>query len=700
MKHYHGAFTQYRAKIYDGEDARSARCAAALPDGSFLAAGGGKLYRFTENVLLPLSDIPDPARSVSVRDGKVLLCAGNSVFEDVLGTRRETVFDEPVLDAAPTDDGLLWVLTEKALYRVQDGEAENTNDAPPGAKQIDARRGEKVFCACRCGLFAKKGKRRHWAELTSEWSGLASDDTRCVRLDGLGFIWTGTAKGVCVWDDGNEWRTPENTSNLPAAPVNDMYFAADGAKYFACDTGIIILKNGKLRYLTYRRWLPSPKVRTLAVNDNGDILALTDAGASLITAVTMTPEQKADYFDALTEKYFLREDGWCVSRRLTKPGDLDSGFLRATDNDGLYTGLYAAAQSFRYAVTGDETAKKRARRAVDALIKLTQITGIPGFPARAIRYAHEPDFGTGDRREWHFTDETKQVEWRGETSSDEITGHLYGFAVYYDLCADDGEKTRVAAAVRAIVDHIIGHGWHLVDTDGAPTTWGNWAPESINGDGKWIFEHGINSLEILSYLLTAYHVSGDEKYKTAFLTLAREHHYLLNVMNYKTRDAHVCHIDDQLGFNAVYALLEYVSEPDIRSIVQMGLADHREYERAERTPLYEFVYARFTGDCGGVSDAARTLAEMPLDLANWPVWNSHIPGLEWDREPEKYGNPPHLAEPLSREIAPICGGAGNPMFCDAGSDEFILKAESNGLFDKVSLAWHNGLSAQNPLIYL
>ena len=701
MKHYHGAFTQYSAKVYDAAHIpEPLRCAAALPEGGFLAAGDAGLYRVTERGFARLRDLPAPARDLFIRDGKVFLSAGNAIYTDLLGDCRQIVFDEPVADAALTDDGVLWALTEAYLYRIKDGEAVNANDAPPRAKQIDARQGAKVFCACGCGLFAKKGKRRHWAELTSEWSGLVSDDARCVRVDDLGFVWTGTAKGVCVWDDKNEWRTPGNTSNLPACPVNDMYFAADGTKYFACDTGLIILKNGKLRYLTYRRWLPSPKVNAVAADGNGAILALTDEGASLITPREMTLEQKADYFDDLTEKYFLREDGWCVSRALTRPGDLESGFLRATDNDGLYTGLYIAAQSFRFAVTGDEKAKNRARRAVDALLKLTEITGVEGFPARAIRYAHEPDFGTGERQEWHYTDETKTVEWRGETSSDEVTGHLYGLSVYYDLCADEKEKKRAAQTVKKIVDHIMEHGWRLVDVDGAPTTWADWSPDSLNGDGKWVFEHGINSLEILSYLITAHHMTGDEKYKSAFLFLARDRHYLLNVMNYKVRDAHISHIDDQLGFNAIYPLLEYVREPEIRSVVLMGLTDHRDYERVERKPLYEFVYARFTGDGSGVSDAARTLEEMPLDPANYPAYNSHIPGLEWDRSPEKYGNPAHLAKPLSREIAPICGGAGNPFHCDAGSDEFILKAESDGLFDKVSLAWHNGLAAQNPIVYL
>ena len=700
MRFDYGTFDQYSAKIYDV--GVSWLSAAAREDGKlFAAVGATRILSVGSDGWQSVSSPPGcgPTRVLFFRGDRIRYSMHNSFHYSDEQMMRDVPFDEPVVDAAEDSDGTFWVLTERYLYHVRNGEKENTNDAPPDARRIAVRDGE-VFCACAHGLFVKKGKRRHWAEMTSEWSGLVSDDVRCVQLDELGFVWIGTGKGVCVWDNKNEWKTPENTSNLPACAVNDMAFGADGAKYFAADTGVVMLKNGALRYFTYRRWLPSPRVLRLAVNRAGEILALTEKGASLITPRKITLEQKADYFDDQIEQYFLREDGWCVSRPLSKPGELDSGRLRATDNDGLYTGLYAAAQCFRWAVTKDEKALARARRAVDALLKLLDVTGIEGFPARAIRYSHEPDFGTGERQEWHYTDESRTVEWRGETSSDEITGHLYAYSVFYDLCADGEEKKKIADAVRKIVDHIMAHEWRLADADGTPTTWGNWAPESINGDGKWVFERGINSLEILSYLITARHVTGDEKYLQAFRSLARDHHYLLNVMNYKIRDAHISHIDDQLAFNAIYPLLEYADDPDLRAVILMGLADHREYERVERTPLYEFVYARFTGDGSGIADGARTLAQMPLDFVNYPAYNSHIPGLVWDHSPEKYGNPAHLARPLSREIAPVYGGAGNPLHCDAGSDSFIVAAENSGLFDKVSLKGHNSMHAQNPVIYL
>ena len=66
-----------------------------------------------------------------------------------------------------------------------------------------------------------------------------------------------------------------------------------------------------------------------------------------------------------------------------------------SDNDGLWTGCYVAAESLRYAVTGEQEALEKARRGLNAMLLLTRVTGIPGFTARAVRYEGDPGFGHG-----------------------------------------------------------------------------------------------------------------------------------------------------------------------------------------------------------------------------------------------------------------------------------------------------------------
>ena len=66
------------------------------------------------------------------------------------------------------------------------------------------------------------------------------------------------------------------------------------------------------------------------------------------------------------------------------PEDLSRCRYQASDNDGLWTALTVVAESFRYAVTGEEQAQQLARKSMRALLELVYKSGAPGFPARAI----------------------------------------------------------------------------------------------------------------------------------------------------------------------------------------------------------------------------------------------------------------------------------------------------------------------------
>ena len=81
--------------------------------------------------------------------------------------------------------------------------------------------------------------------------------------------------------------------------------------------------------------------------------------------------------------------------------------------------------------------------------------------------------------EWHDTPD-KQWRWKGDTSSDEIVGHYFVYPIYYDLVADETrEADDSAASIDRITNHILDHGYQLVDVDGQRTRWGWWGPDAI-----------------------------------------------------------------------------------------------------------------------------------------------------------------------------------------------------------------------------
>lgn len=192
-----------------------------------------------------------------------------------------------------------------------------------------------------------------------------SDCIQCLSFDDFGHLWIGTDPGLCVYNGLDYWMTPETTAGLPKANLRACACALDGTHYFATPFGILIHQEG----------------------------------VSIIRTVEMTLAEKAAYYQKITEKYHVRRDGFVTVCALTREGDLSSGHVTISDNDGLWTGCYAAAQCFRYAVTSEPEAASLARRSILAMVRLAQVTGIPGFTARAIRYPGEEQFGNGDP-EW------------------------------------------------------------------------------------------------------------------------------------------------------------------------------------------------------------------------------------------------------------------------------------------------------------
>ena len=705
---YFGKFKQYDKVFLTADNGIDVNKAGSI------AFSGEKLYITQSDCVIEYADgnvkkLSFRASKLFAKGGKLYAAAGNSLAEIKNGKIKKIAeFDAPVIDISIGLDNSFWLITENELFLQENGEFKKIinltdNAACLAALDNKSKYGETVFLGCsEEGLLSMKGKRRHWAELIPEVADVLSRKINCLAIDAIGHLWVGTDKGLNIYDGRSYWFNGNNLYSVPAGSINDMFFAADGKKYFATNTGIVTLVEGKISYFSYGAWLMHPTVTKITVSDNGTIAAVTPRGISIITSKYMTLEEKANHYDEMAVKYYTRNEGYQVSRELRKYGDLDSGWLPNSDNDGLFTGLYCASQCFRYKVTGDEAAKANAKRAVEAMIKLTQVTGKPGFTARATRYSHEENFGTENREEWHYCADNPDCEWLGETSSDEMTGHFYAYGIYFDLVADDEEKAKIADVVRAITDHIIDNNFHLTDIDGVPTTWANWEPDLLNNDDRWYYEKGTNSLEILSFLKTTYHVTGDKKYNDVYEMLIKKHHYAMNCMQYKCEDGHVAHIDDQLDFTNIYPLLVYSDNEAHKEIFKMGLTHHWDYERVERSPWFNITYGALTNNCCDIENAAKSLSEMNLDLIRWPVFNSHRKDIVWDTEQEAMGIPAQLKYPVEYSARVLTHYDGNPLICDSGVEEFVEvnSKDVNRTLILPGTSGANGMKAMMPYIYL
>ncbi len=700
-----GKFRQYDKKFITEIDGNSVTSVAFCGETLYIATTENT-FEYSEGALKKLSF---KAEKLFSENGKLYASIGKALAEIKNGKAKKIAeFDNSVTDISIGLDGSFWLITEDTLYLKDGSEFKEIVGLPSeivalAALDNKAKYAETVYVGSLVeGLLSMKGKRRHWAELLPENTGVMSRKINCLQIDALGHLWVGTDDGLNIYDGRSYWFKGDDFYSVPSGSFNDMYFAKDGKKYFATNTGVVTLIEGKISYFSYGAWLMHPTVTKLAVSESGTIAAVTPRGISVITSQYMTLEEKAKHFDEFSVKYNTRNEGYHVDRALKKYGDLDSGWLPNSDNDGLFTGLYCASQCFRYATTGEKEAKENAKKAVEAMIKLTEVTGKSGFTARATRYKGEENFATGNREEWHFCKDNPDCEWLGETSSDEMTGHYFAYGIYFDLVADKKEKKKIAEVVREITDHIIENNFHLCDVDGVPTTWANWEPDLLNNDDRWYFEKGTNSLEILSFLKTTYHVTGDEKYNKVFDMLISKHHYAMNCMQYKVEDAHIAHIDDQLDFTNIYPLIVYTDSEAQKEIFKMGLTHHYEYERIERSPFFNIVYGALTNRPCDIENAARSLSEMNLDLIVWPTYNSYRKDIEIDLAPTELGCAPQLKVPVEYSSRVLMNYDGNQFVCDSGVEEFVEvnKKNANRAAALPSTDGANGMRTAMPYIYL
>ena len=558
------------------------------------------------------------------------LAVGNKIYAfdptaSKLQSSLKFSFDGTINEMIVMSNGDVWLASDRGLFYLE----------------ADAREPQPVYPTD--GL-------RSWAPRNV--NGLA--------LDKQGFIWFASSQGVGSFD-GEKWSLYTGADGLP---YNQFTCAAAGDKvWFGTDYGAIWFDGHHWAYRQGKRWLPDDRVNDIAVDANGAAWIATDGGVSRIEFEPMTLAEKAKWYEDEIDRYHRRTPfGYVLEVTTGKPGDKSEIRKHDSDNDGLWTSMYGAGECYAWAATHDPKARERAHKAFEALEFLGKVTqggshpAPPGFVARTILPVSGPNPNDGrlerDRKTqqhdklWKVIDPRWPVSedsvwyWKCDTSSDELDGHYYFYGLYYDLVAEtEEEKQRVRDHVRALTDHLVAHDYQLVDHDGLPTRWARFNPYEINHDKNWVFDRNLNSLSMLSYLLTAAHITGDEGYIKYAEYLVENHGYLQNAQLPKTQRGIGTgnQSDDEMALMCLYNFIKYSPNPEWTSRMALALWTYGRMELPEMNPFFNYVYAAM---CAGKSfsdawgtheleptgpwqeDALETLQRFPLDRFDWRHDNS------------------------------------------------------------------------------
>jgi hypothetical protein len=493
-------------------------------------------------------------------------------------------------------------------------------------------------------------------------------------------ILTGSASGIVQRESQNSFQPFPSDVRLPS---DDITVIAQESSFIWIGTkrGIIqynYLAGGKVSYYAGKRWLPDDHITGIGFEELTNTRAVwieTPKGFSRIQFKLVSLADKAKHFQERVRARHVRH-GFTANSLLLTPGDVSTSKTISTDNDGLWTAMYVAAECFRWKVTGEMDARDHARQGLQALLRLEAITGIPGFPARSIIKPGE-DIQPADG-EWHTTPDG-QWRWKDDTSSDEIVGHYFGYSVYYDLVADEAEKRQISNVVERITSHILDNNYQLMDVDGQRTRWGWWGPEEIWKDAD---ETGLRALHLLSHLRTAIHITQDaqkrQRFQAAYDELIQKHRYHLLMRNQKIMvPGHINHSDDELAFLSYYPLLMSERDPELLAVYRESLERSWQIERPERNPLWNFIYAAGTGSAEfDRDDSIQTLQQIPTDLITWTVTNSYRNDVVIDPMADRFKRQ-QLLTVLPPDERPVMKWNGNPYNPDGGNGG---KNEDDGAF--------------------
>jgi hypothetical protein len=559
-----------------------------------------------------------------------------------------------------------WVVSAHRCLVVREG-AETASLTWPGnleIRQIALSPQGILHAASSDGLLAFNGSAWRPVEIRDglgrAW---AVGDVRGVAFDSKGRLWFATKAGVgCQIAEG--WRFYEGKDGLPWNDITGTCAGADGAVWFTTHLGVIRSDGKEWQYRQGGCWLPHDDVAQAAVDALGNAWFGTAAGVGCIERRPMTLAEKAEFYEQEIEHYVKRTTfGYVAEAPLRRPKDKSSADPHDSDNDGLWTAMYGAGECFAYAATKDPKAKERAQKAFEALRFLQKVTQDcshappKGYIARAIRSVDWPDPNIGrlesDRQEQQHDKLWKVYEprwpksadgkwfWKSDTSSDELDGHYFFYPLYYDLCADtEDERARVREVVRDVTDHLLTHGFALIDHDGKPTRWGVYGPQYLNHDPNWWPERGLKSLSILSYLAVAEHITGDPKYAAASRELIDREGYAHNAMYPKVQNGPGSgnQSDDEMAFMCYYGLLRCSGDEVLKNMMRWSFYSYWLNEAPEMNPFFNFAYAAVNQNESASSvwgsyavkpwpgwheDAMATLYGFPLDRLNWPFHNSH-----------------------------------------------------------------------------
>jgi hypothetical protein len=442
--------------------------------------------------------------------------------------------------------------------------------------------------------------------------------------------------------------------------------------------------------------------------------------------------EKADYLQRdLIDKHLL--EGLYVSIVSSPSHTVPSHTVDDPGNvihAGVWTGRYLAGVAYQYAVTHDPKVREHGGELLMALRRLQEVTGKPGLLARGYLKGHGPvegfERGGADSAHWHqgqgaFAD----YRFYSDVSVDNFNAVLYGYALYFDLAADDGQKKTITYDVDRLMTHLLDNHYRIIDLDGKVTQYGHVGVDPDPSRDDYYAKGGDSelkryitgaewhpgfraSLMALPDLLIAYHITGKaryiDEYRKVVARFAANPELPRDARPYSLeRIAKVNHSSEGQAYEALFNLIRYENDPKLLAIYDRWVSELWDLNWMEGNPLYTFmtlalipqkwepgapqVWTKLPHAEESVKLSIDTLRRYPVDRVMHPVMNSIRTDMEMSPFEDR-GKARQAAKPVPIDQRPLdneYAWKGNPYAVDGWLKPAVTSIQF--ACDDVLVAW-------------
>ncbi len=263
--------------------------------------------------------------------------------------------------------------------------------------------------------------------------------------------------------------------------------------------------------------------------------------------------------------------------------------------------------------------------------------------------------------------EIDDIYYKGDTSSDEIIGHVFLYKLAYDILGP--EDPELAALIVNTMDkfakHLVDNSYNMVDGSGQPTTWAKFSRTYFH-NGQVLGGAPLNAMVLLTVFKVAAHVTGyqkwedeyrmaafDEQYQYAEIMTQELERYHLSILEYVNDISTVLgrilrhlvgtklfdrayklilnHSDEEMAMLGFYTLFQLEEDEELLKYYREALDDWWFSMSYSENPLWYYVYQlAYPGeektDAYGnslIKTASWSLSRHPMDLRRFLATNAN-----------------------------------------------------------------------------